>query len=150
MITENAMVVPTLPKEENSMERLTRLIIERDDLVYHVAPDLRAEYMMKIGALENLVWRKRLELSMARRRLNLIRSYLNRDAEPDIEEIDSVIGYEYEDMMEQLRRRNDEIKALMEYMDSDCLTQEETEELRGLYTKVVKRLHPDVNPDADE
>lgn len=150
MITENAMVKPSLLKQEDSMDRLTRLIIERDDLVYHVAPDLRAEYMMKIGALENLVWKKRLELSMAKRRLNLIRSYLNREDEPDIAEIEARIEYEYEEMMAELEQRNDTIKALMDYMESECLTQEEAEELRSLYTKLVKKLHPDVNPDATD
>ena len=148
MMIENAIVKPSLMNEEDSMERLTRLIIERDDLLYHVAPDLRAEYMMKVGALENLVWKKRLELSMAKRRLNLIRSYLNRDDEPDMIEIEAVIEYEYEDLMQELRERNDEMKAIMDYIDSECLTQEESKELRDLYTKIVKRLHPDVNPNA--
>ena len=147
MITENAMVKPTLLKED-SVERLTRLMIERDDLLYRTAPALNAEYMLKVGALENLVWKKRLELSMARRRLGLTRSYIDRGVMPNTTEIEATIEYEYEDMMAQLRERNKEMRALMEYMEADALPDDESEDIRRLYTGIVKKTHPDVNPDA--
>ncbi len=51
MITENTIVKVTLGGGEDPMEKLTRLIIERDELLFHVVPELKAEYMLKVGAL---------------------------------------------------------------------------------------------------
>ena len=102
----------TLGGGEDPMEKLTRLIIERDELLFHVVPELKAEYMFKVGALEHLVWKKRLELSMAKRRLALIRSYLNRQEEPDSEVIEETIRFEYENLLEDLKERNEEIKKI--------------------------------------
>ena len=149
MITENNIVKVTLDSED-PMEKLTRLIIERDELLFHVVPELKAEYMLKVGALEHLVWTKRLELSMAKRRLGLLRSYANRDEEPDIDELEETIGFEYENLLNELKERNDEIKDLMGLISSEKLSVEETDEIRALYTKIVKKLHPDLNPNATE
>ena len=103
MIIENTIVKVTLGGGEDPMEKLTRLIIERDELLFHVVPELKAEYMLKVGALEHLVWKKRLELSMAKRRLSLIRSYLNRQEEPDSESIEETIRFEYENLLDDLK-----------------------------------------------
>ena len=149
MITENNIVKVTLDSED-PMEKLTRLIIERDELLFHVVPELKAEYMLKVGALEHLVWKKRLELSMAKRRLGLLRSYANRDEEPDIDELEETIRFEYENLLNELKERNDEIKDLMGLISSEKLSVEETDEIRALYTKIVKKLHPDLNPNATE
>ena len=148
MITENTIVKMTLGGGEDPMEKLTRLIIERDELLFHVVPELKAEYMLKVGALEHLVWKKRLELSMAKRRLSLIRSYLNRQEEPDSEAIEETIRFEYENLLDDLKERNEEIKKLVGLISAEKLSQEDTEEIRSLYTKTVKKLHPDLNPDA--
>ncbi len=138
------------PHMHDMQARFTELILRRDYLVYHESVDLRTEYMMKIGYKELAVHRKMVDYRMARNRLSKLRVYVNKGMEPDTSAVKRELEEEFREYEEELKKRTDEMKALMHRMNCDSLSVEESKELRDMYTKVVKRLHPDLNPDATE
>ena len=57
---------------------------------------LKAEYGKRFGRLELELTRKYYRFRLLRRRIDLVRSYLNRGAEPDMEAIDAILDAEAE------------------------------------------------------
>ena len=150
MTIEADLTVYHDPYAKDPSAELAALILRRDELRFHVAEELRIEYMMKVGAKELAVWRKSIEYRKMRRKLSKYRAYMNRGEQPDEDRIEEELAKEFEDYEERIRERTEEMKELLHRMDCEMLTPDETKELRDMYTKVVKRLHPDLNQGADQ
>lgn len=108
---------------------------------------LKAEYGKRFGRLELELTRKYYRFRLLRRRIDLVRSYLNRGAEPDMEAIDAILDAEAEEYNEVLRRKAADAEraskmTFREYSD------EEAVHAKKLYQQVVRALHPDLHPGA--
>ena len=108
---------------------------------------LKAEYGKRFGRLELELTRKYYRFRLLRRRIDLVRSYLNRDAEPDMEAIDAILDAEAEEYSQVLRRKAADAEraskmTFREYSD------EEAVHAKKLYQQVVRALHPDLHPGA--
>lgn len=108
---------------------------------------LKAEYGKRFGRLELELTRKYYRFRLLRRRIDLVRSYLNRGAEPDVEAIDAILDAEAEEYNQVLRRKAADAEraskmTFREYSD------EEAVHAKKLYQQVVRALHPDLHPGA--
>ncbi len=108
---------------------------------------LKAEYGKRFGRLELELTRKYYRFRLLRRRIDLVRSYLNRGAEPDMEAIDAILDAEAEEYNQVLRRKAADAEraskmTFREYSD------EEAVQAKKLYQQVVRALHPDLHPGA--
>jgi predicted nucleic acid-binding Zn-ribbon protein len=108
---------------------------------------LKAEYGKRFGRLELELTRKYYRFRLLRRRIDLVRSYLNRGAEPDMEAIDAILDAEAEEYNQVLRRKAADAEraskmTFREYSD------EEAVHAKKLYQQVVRALHPDLHPGA--
>lgn len=108
---------------------------------------LKAEYGKRFGRLELELTRKYYRFRLLRRRIDLVRSYLNRGAEPDMEAIDAILDAEAEEYNQVLRRKAADAEraskmTFCEYSD------EEAVHAKKLYQQVVRALHPDLHPGA--
>lgn len=107
----------------------------------------KAEYGKRFGRLELELTRKYYRFRLLRRRIDLVRSYLNRGAEPDMEAIDAILDAEAEEYNQVLRRKAADAEraskmTFREYSD------EEAVHAKKLYQQVVRALHPDLHPGA--
>lgn len=105
---------------------------------------LKAEYGKRFGRLELELTRKYYRFRLLRRRIDLMRSYLNRGAEPDMEAIDAILDAEAEEYNQVLRRKAADAEraskmTFREYSD------EEAVHAKKLYQQVVRALHPDLH-----
>lgn len=108
---------------------------------------LKAEYGKRFGRLELELTRKYYRFRLLRRRIDLMRSYLNRGAEPDMEAVDAILDAEAEEYNQVLRRKAADAEraskmTFREYSD------EEAVHAKKLYQQVVRALHPDLHPGA--
>lgn len=108
---------------------------------------LKAEYGKRFGRLELELTRKYYRFRLLRRRIDLVRSYLNRGAEPDMEAIDAILDAEAEEYNQVLHRKAADAEraskmTFREYSD------EEAVHAKKLYQQVVRALHPDLHPGA--
>lgn len=108
---------------------------------------LKAEYGKRFGRLELELTRKYYRFRLLRRRIDLVRSYLNRGAEPDMEAIDAILDAEAEEYNQVLRRKAADAEraskmTFREYSDEEAL------HAKKLYQQVVRALHPDLHPGA--
>lgn len=178
------------------------MLQERDDLIYHICPELRAKYAAEIGDYQNRANYQELMILELKRRIEIAQAALNREQTISEEEVDKQIEEEYqefhqkvdeayqksrkaqEDQAQREEKRkfyeeqwkskydergeeekaeeNSEKKDFNAENTKNEQQEHETEDVgrkpkekplpnaKELYRKIVKKLHPDMNPDITE
>lgn len=123
-------------------------LMARDNLVFHETELLKAEYMEKIGMLEYKLYEFQIALQRLKRKIELVRQKINCQEKINIQNIEYKLDAEYAEYEEKIAERLSEIAKLLDI--SGVLPEEESQELKTLYKKLVKRLHPDLNPELTD
>jgi hypothetical protein len=133
-------------------DELAELVHERDKLLFHICPKIKTEYMLKIGKLEYAVFDYQCRILRIKRKIELIQAFINRGEPYDILEIEKQLDREYLDFTGCLLEKQKEIDIARMFAaeELEILTEEESAELKRLYIQIVRRLHPDINPDSTE
>jgi hypothetical protein len=131
---------------------LAELVYDRDRLLYHICPKLQTEYMLSIGKLEYAVFEYQCKILRIKRKIEIIQAFLNREQSYNIAEIEIQLDKEYREYAEKLLEKQKEIQKarLKNSSYGKPFTEEEASELKKLYTLIVKKLHPDINPNTTE
>ena len=160
-------------------ELLTSLVFERDNLINVVLRDIEAAYMRELGGLEIEAYQAEYDARFLKRKLEMMQASLNRGEFADektvnerIREEDEAFRRRIEDLLreffeayvysqqraKQKERRTGKANAPKMPNDynpcdgmNDALEEEtEEQELRRLYRKIVKAMHPDLHPNQDD
>lgn len=83
------------PEFEKLKNRLSDLIIEYDELVFKICPNIEAEYLLNFGFLEYDLYKKDVELSKIKRKFQLMRIQVNNQETIDIDFINEVLDEEF-------------------------------------------------------
>ncbi len=200
-------------KEEIRILRaqLALLLQEKEDLLYHICPELLARYAREVGSYENRAHYQEYVILELKHRIELARAALNREQTISKEAVEEQIASEYKAFHEKLeeecrrteeaqraqaekerRQRESEQRWQAKYGASDpdggtggqnsenprdgdpgtaeskCIGEgsekpsgkeekngdvsgeKECPSAKDLYRKIIKKLHPDVNPNATE
>lgn len=135
---------------EKLRAELSMLLLERDELIFVICRNLETEYMLKVGGLEHQLYAKQCEVQRLKRKAELIQAALNRQLKPNMEQIDRLLDTEFvayqEKLDEQVRKMNEALK----HGSAEILSPKDTKELKSLYHKIVKTLHPDLHPNISD
>jgi predicted ATP-dependent endonuclease of OLD family len=130
-------------------EELAHLFTTEHELLQIVKPNLLALYQQKIGAWEIGALQVEIELRRTRRRLEMAQAAVNRGEAPDWTAIDGQLELEFLAWQQKLKEAAARLTAAEERM-KHLLPPEKDRELKKLYYALVKKLHPDVNPELTE
>ena len=97
----------------SSRMALVRLYENRDRLLYVEAPQLRKKYMDVIGVYEEPVLQAELEVSLLRRKVELIQIAINRREPVDLIAIDTQLEKEKQEKEEERRKEKQIQKAIL-------------------------------------
>lgn len=131
-------------------ESLSELLLERDNLYYVVCENIKAQYMLIFGSLEYKVFSAFCKYHRLRRKKALIQARINRKEKIDLSEIEAILDVEFADYKEKLDSKMDEINRAISRSHLELLSKEDTILLKKLYRKIVRALHPDLNPDISD
>ena len=137
-------------QRKEALERLSKWICVYDDMILQKKPYLEALYIKCFGALEQACYAAYVQEGALRRKIDLVRAYLNRDAEPDLDEIEDVLRAEFEKYEDELKKMEMERQNALALVSSRTLSEEESKKLKQLYRSLAKKLHPDLNPKQTE
>lgn len=125
---------------------LTMLLVERDELLYRESQMLENLYRYHFGALEIRIFELDWEIRRLKRKVDLIRVYLNHEAAINWGEIESTLGSEFSAFRREFKKRVGELEKTIAYFNAERMTPTEREEMKRQYRVIMKRLHPDLNP----
>ena len=136
---------------ENALlrEELAHLLTEEHDLLHIAKPNLLALYQQKIGVWEVRALQAQIAAARARRRLEMAQAAANSGKVPDWKEIDGHLELEFLAWQQKLKEAAEQLAAA-EHRLKHLLSPTDDRELKKLYYALVKKLHPDVNPDLGE
>lgn len=180
---------------------LASLTSERDDLRYHICPELNARYMREVGDFVNRLNYQSIMIREMKRRIEIAQAALNYEKTISAEEIDEQVETEYRDYhkkvyeafqrAEQAKKRQREQEEKRRAYEQrwqeqygggytedaegnhtadegedqtsesgnpdeqagsagDKTAEKKVPDAKELYRQIVKKLHPDVNPNVTE
>lgn len=131
-------------------ENIAELMEERDELVFHVCKDIEAKYMSEIGVLEYKLYEFQCKILRIKRKIELYQLRINRQEKINESEIETQLEVEYKQYQEKLNQMFKEIQDSLVRGSTERLSEEETKELKTIYRKLIKKLHPDLNSENVE
>ena len=135
--------VTTLEKE------LGKVILEQDEMINAIKPNLEAEYHKSIGykeleCLENEIASRRIK-----RQIELLQAAINRQEEIDPEKVEQQLDDEFQEWYEKVEKQYNKVKEAQDRIEG-LMSDEDSAEFKKLYRKLVFKLHPDLNPYQSE
>ena len=129
---------------------LTALLLQKDDLLLVQCRRIEAAYLRRFGALELKVYECWCDCLRAKRKAKMIRACRNRREQANESQIEAALDQELSEYREELTNRFRRVESVMERREGPGLTQRGQKELKDLYRKAVKALHPDLHPGEDQ
>lgn len=152
--TGNVIVFPDFEKLKNEVEKmrteLSMLLLERDELQFVICKNIETEYMLKLGSIEYKAYEAQCAALRLKRKIELIQAKKNRQEKVIISAIEETLDNEFAEYQKQLNEQIDKMNDALKRSKAEVLSDEDNKELKKLYRKIVKALHPDINPDVSE
>lgn len=150
----NVIVFPDFEKLKNEVEKmrteLSMLLLERDELQFVICKNIETEYMLKLGSIEYRAYEAQCLSLRLKRKIELIQAKKNRQEKVSISAIEETLDTEFAEYQKRLDEQINMMNDAFKRSKAEVLTDEENKELKKLYRKIVKALHPDINPDVSE
>lgn len=131
-------------QEELSIKYI-KLIEEQEDISFKKKNYLEAKYLGHFGYLHKVKLHLEIEIRKNKRKISLIQAYLNRNKKVDINKIEKILQEEMQEFEKQIKNYQLKIEYSKRLLKSDLLTEEELKEVKSIFRKLAKRLHPDIN-----
>lgn len=148
---EELIVFPECENLKAEVERLrtelSMLMLEYDELRFVICKNIETEYMLKLGSLEYRAYEAQCTALRLKREIELIQARKNRQEKIDLENITGILDWEFAEYVENLNKQIDKMNQALDRSQSEQLPEDESQELKRLYRKIVKALHPDIHPD---
>ena len=154
MVTNSRLVTihPDSEKLKSDIGRIrteiSMLVLERDELLYVECRNLETAYMLAIGGLEYKAYEIECAILRMKRQVELLQAHINRQKKIDLPKIEETLNREFAEYQAKMNEQIEKMNAALEYGRGKKLTDEETRELKKLYLSIVRKLHPDLNPDS--
>lgn len=152
--TGNVIVFPDFEKLKNEVEKmrteLSMLLLERDELQFVICKNIETEYMLKLGSIEYKAYEAQCAALRLKRKIELIQAKKNRQEKVIISAIEETLDTEFAEYQKQLDEQINKMNDALKRSKAEVLTDEENKKLKKLYRKIVKALHPDINPDVSQ
>lgn len=121
-------------------------LLERDELAFVACKNIETAYMLTLGGLEYKAFELHCKVLRLKRKIELIQAKKNRQEKIVLSMIEAILDGEFATFQQKLDAQIDKLNQAIAYSKGEPLTDEETKELKQLYHKIVKALHPDLHP----
>lgn len=131
-------------------ENYTALVEEYSLLVGVVEKNLETEYMLKLGKKEHELFSCQVEILRLKREISLFQSARNQGGSISEEKVKKIIECEFAEYKKQLEEQCEKLQIAWKHFSAEKWTSEECKVFKKLYHDIVRKLHPDLNPDLPD
>lgn len=131
-------------------KEIIELVFERDQLKYTICENIKARYIREYGELEYRVYKAYCDFLRLGRKKDYIQAKINRQEKVNLEVIENQLDLDFEQFQKSLKEKLKEFTQAIERGNLPFLNDEDDKELKRLYKSLVKKLHPDLNPNQSE
>lgn len=135
---------------EKLRTELSMLVLEHDELLYMECPNIEMAYMLELGALEYRAYEAQCTALRLKRKLELLQAKRNRQERIILSQIEAILDDEFAEYQKKLDDQIGKMNAAIERSNYGILSEADVKELKKLYRRIVKALHPDLNPELSE
>jgi len=139
-----------LELHDDLKEELTKLYADREDLLNTVKLNLELDYQLKIGKKQYELIMVRIEALRLKRKAEILQSAFNRQVKCSIDVIEAQLDFEFEKWNREAKEFYKDLKFAEKYADLEKMTSGDVLEMKKIYRELVKKFHPDLNPDWQE
>jgi hypothetical protein len=129
-------------KQNTSYARYEELINRRDELKKE-AFQYHADYVREFGDLILELFRKKIECIQKKKTIEYCQAALNHGKSVDQAHLQAYLEKEMADFQTQLKDMVEEHEAALK---STVVTEKDLLEIKRIYHRLVKKIHPDINP----
>jgi len=145
------------PEVESLMEAcrhlgdaVSQLLVDIDEVVHTEIPWPEAVYLARLGPHQHRLYLLRLDTARLRLHIEMARASLNRGERPDETSIEQALDERLAGWEAEAQAQHERIREARAYIAQPAMKPEDVAELKRLYRALVRRLHPDVNPQVGE
>lgn len=145
------------PDDKKARERiealkqtLEELIFEKNHLQYITCENIQMEYMLIFGGLEYELYQVYCKYLRLRRKRELIQAKINRQEKILLKTIELQLDEEFDAYQKELNEKIEEINQALARSKMDALSEDQAAQLKKSYRSIVKKLHPDLNPNITD
>ncbi|MFR8927717.1 MULTISPECIES: J domain-containing protein [Peptoniphilaceae] len=145
------------PDDKKSRERikelkrtLENLVFERDNLKYVICENIKTAYMLTFGSLEYRLYKSYCKYLRLKRKRDMIQAKKNRQEKIKMDLIEMKLDEEFCDYKKKLEEKTQEINDAIKRSKAEVLSDEDAKLLKKCYKSIVKKLHPDINPNVTD
>lgn len=153
-VNSNIVMFPDFQKLKDEVEKLrtelSMLLGERDELKFVICKNIETEYMLELGGLEYKAYEAECAVLRLKRKIELIQAKTNRQEKIVLSTIEETLDEEFAEYQQKLNEQIEKMNEALKHSNARILSEEESKELKKIYRKIVKVLHPDLNPDVTE
>ena len=129
-------------KQEDLYKRYVRLLLEKEKIV-KTNFQVQQRFIELFGDLRLEMLKVEIEIAKIKKEMEYLVRKKNRNESYALEEMDDFVNQALEGMKAQYERMKEEQAQLK---NKKMLSQEEVKEVKRLYRRLVKLVHPDLNP----
>lgn len=130
--------------------KLAKLIVERDSLIYHVCKNLKIDYMLKIGSLEYKLLKIQNDILISKRKLEIIKDKLSSNEELDFSYVEEKIKLEFSEFEKIENKMLEDIDISIDLSMSDIIDGENLKNLNDIYYKLQLIYNPILNINIED
>ena len=139
-----------LQKEVSALEKeLGKVILEQDEMLNAIKPNLAAEYQQTIGYKELECLENEIAARRIKRQIELIQAAVNRQETIAIEKVEKQLDDEFQEWYEKIDDQYQKVKEAQSRIEG-LMSDEDNKEFKNLYRQLVFKLHPDLNPNQSK
>lgn len=139
-----------LQRYQDLLERMPVVEEEKEQLLNHLLPMLNARYLQLVGENKMELLNYQLEAFMLRRKMEMIRAAINRGSPVLLEVIETLVNAEVKEQREKLEQEAQRFQQALMLVVVPALDKKDADELKQLYYRLARLLHPDMNPELTD